>query len=110
MSGLAADTYSNEKEVELSWAIQAIVELADRLQLNSYPICLIRHGLQPSTVNAFEKSMLALGYYKQPQDIDLARLKTAMRERIATDALPADSVLEEVLKTHLEMLKLSGAE
>ncbi len=108
MSGLASDTYCNEQEVELSWVMQAITELADSLHINSYHICLIRHKLNPRTVEAFEKSLLSLGYYKHPHNIDLELLKTEMGGRDKNADIPSDAVLEEIVKTHLTMLKLAA--
>ena len=55
MSGLIREEIVRELRVEVSWIINAIVELSDHFGFSSYATCLLRNRVEPEEARSIER-------------------------------------------------------
>lgn len=58
MSGLLHDDILNEMRIEMSWLMDAVIALANEMNLSSYTLCLLRHRVEPEEARAIERVIL----------------------------------------------------
>lgn len=104
MSGLLKDELLNEMRVEMSWLMDAVIALADEMNLSSYTLCLLRHRVEPEEAQAIERII-----FESYKDIDHLPFET-IRSRVAknfSDATQKRWFLTDELLRELIELKLS---
>lgn len=55
MSGLIKENLYNEIRTEISWIKHVLVDVADKMQVSTYAVCLLRNGVEPEEAASLER-------------------------------------------------------
>lgn len=108
MSGLMKEKITEEVLSEISWIRSAIVSLSDKLQVNTYEICLLRNCVEPEQAESIERVIFL-------HTLSIPNMSfMQIRQEIAQDFLSAtgkewgvtDQVLKELIELKLKELQI----
>lgn len=104
MSGLLQDDILNEMRIEMSWLMDAVIALANEMNLSSYTLCLLRHRVEPEEARAIERVIFE--NYKDIDHLSFEILRSRVVQDFSDTTQKPWSLTDELLR-ELVALKLS---
>lgn len=108
MSGLLSDELFEELSTELAWLKSAVVDLSERLQVNTYTTCILKHSVEPEEIQALERIIFLNALHIDTWPLECVKGQVAQRffEITGKEWGLQDDVLQELLDLKLRELDL----
>ena len=101
MSGLIREEIVRELRVEVSWIINAIVELSDHFGFSSYATCLLRNRVEPEEARSIERIIFTK--WKNLESTSFENLRSLISNDFTESTQKPWALSDEVLQELIDL-------